>query len=60
MGRIISATSNPEKPDHILLNFAEAFNGTRIYDLDWNGLKTLSPVALLDTAADYVEVLLAN
>ncbi len=60
MGRIISATSNPEKPDHILLNFAEAFNGTRIYDLDWNGLKTLSPVALPAPAADYAEVLLAN
>lgn len=57
---IISATSNPEKPDHILLNFSEAFNGTRIYDLDWNDMKTLSPITLPSPAGDYAEVLMAN
>ncbi len=60
MGRIISATSNPEKPDHILLNFSEPVNGTRIYDLDWNDIKTLSPIALPNSASDYTEALLAN
>lgn len=60
MGRIISATSNPEKPDHLLLNFSEPVNGTRIYDLDWNELKTLSPITLPSPASDYAEVLMAN
>ena len=60
MGRIISATSNPEKPDHLLINFSEAFNGTHIYDLDWNDLKTLSPIVLPNPASDYAEVLMAN
>lgn len=60
MSKIVSATSNPEKPDHILLNFAEAFNGTKIYDLDWHDLKTLSPIALPHSAGDYAEVLMAN
>lgn len=60
MGRIISATSNPEKPDHLLLNFSEAFNGTHIYDLDWNGLKTLSPIVLPNLTSNYAEALMAN
>ena len=60
MGRILSATSNPQKPDHLLLNFSEAFNGTHIYDLDWSNLKTLSPITLQSPASDYAEVLMAN
>ena len=60
MGRITSATSNPEKPDHILLNFADAFNGTHIYDLDWNDPKTLSPITLPNSTGKYAEALMAN
>ena len=60
MGRILSAASNPQKPDHILLNFSEAFNGTHIYDLDWNGSKTLSPIALPNSIGNYAEALMAN
>lgn len=60
MGQIISATPNPEKPDHILLNFAEPSKGTHIYDLDWNETKTLSPIALPNPTTDYEEALLAN
>lgn len=60
MGRIVSATSHPGKPDHILLNFAEPVGGARIYDLDWRNLKTLSPIALTNSENDYAEVLMAN
>ena len=59
-GRILSATSNPQKPDHLLLNFSDAFNGTNIYDLDWNNLKTLSPIVLPNSVGDYAEALMAN
>ena len=60
MGQIISATSNSEKPGHILLNFSEPFNGTHIYDLDWNDGKSLSPVAFPNSSGDYAEALMAN
>ena len=33
IGQIISATSNSEKPGHILLNVSETSNGLQIYDL---------------------------
>ena len=60
IGRILSATSNPERPDHLLLNFSEPFNGTRIYDLDWRNLKSLSPIVLPNLTDGYAEVLIAN
>lgn len=59
MGRIISATSNPAKPGHLLINFAEASGGTHIYDLDWS-IKSLSPISLPSPVSDYAEVLTAN
>ena len=60
MGRILSATSNPQKSDHLLLNLSAPINGTHIYDLEWSNLKTLSPITLPSPASDYAEVLMAN
>ncbi len=60
IGRILSATSNPGRPDHLLLCFSESFNGTRIYDLDWNNMKSLSPIVLPNLTDGYAEALMAN
>lgn len=60
IGRILSATSNPERPGHLLLSFSEPFNGTRVYDLDWKNLKSLSPIVLPNLTDGYAEVLMAN
>ncbi len=60
IGRILSVTSNPGRPDHLLLNFSEAFNGTSIYDLNWNDPKSLSPIVLPNLTDGYAEALMAN
>ena len=61
MGRIVSATSNPEKPGHILLCFSEPVGGTPIHDLDWSSLETPpSPVSLPLSDNSYTTVLMAN
>ena len=60
IGQIISATSNSEKPGHILLNVSETSNGLQIYDLAWNDKKSLSHITLPNSANDYAEVLMAN
>ena len=60
MGRIVSATSNPGKPGHILLCFSEPVGGTRIHDLDWNSLGTPSPVSLPLSDKTYTTALMAN
>ena len=60
IGQIISATSNSEKPGHILLNVSETSNGLQIYDLAWNDTKSLSHITLPNSANDYAEVLMAN
>ena len=60
IGQIISATSNSEKPGHILLNVSETSNGLQIYDLAWNDTKSLSHITLPNSADDYAEVLMAN
>lgn len=60
IGRILSATSNPERPDHLLLNFSEPLNGTSIYDLNWNAPKSLSPIVLPNLTDGYAEALMAN